>query len=109
MVGVYEGERVLDDGRTGRLYHRQRRANGDPQEKYYNSQKPRRSCSKNSKNELETTAYRWSFYYFAGLQETQLILQTRAETNRDGAFASSDIFPHSYLLSQKYNPEWKFD
>jgi hypothetical protein len=61
------------------------------------------------KNELETTAYRWSFYYFAGLQETQLILQTRAETNRDGAFASSDIFPNSYLLSQKYNPEWKFD
>ena len=61
------------------------------------------------KNELETTAYRWSFHYFAGLQETQLILQTRAETNRDGAFASSDIFPNSYLLSQKYNPEWKFD
>src|SRR5258705_6860602 len=61
------------------------------------------------KNELETTAYRWSFYYFAGLQETQLILQTRAETNRDGAVASSDIFPNSYLLSQKYNPEWKFD
>jgi hypothetical protein len=60
-------------------------------------------------NELETTAYRWSFHYFAGLQETQLILQTRAETNRDGAFASSDIFPNSYLLSQKYNPEWKFD
>jgi len=61
------------------------------------------------KNELETTAYRWSFHYFEGLQETQLILQTRAETNRDGAFASSDIFPNSYLLSQKYNPEWKFD
>lgn len=61
------------------------------------------------KNELETTAYRWSFHYFAGLQDTQLVLQTRAETNRDGAFASNVLFPHSYLLSQKYNPEWKFD
>lgn len=60
-------------------------------------------------NSLETTAYRWAFHYFAGLQETQLVMQTRAETNRDGAFASSDIFPNSYLLSQKYNPEWKFD
>ena len=60
------------------------------------------------KNELETTAYRWSFHYFAGLQETQLVLQTRAETIRDGAFASNDLFPNSYLLSQKYKPEWKF-
>ena len=61
------------------------------------------------KNTLETTAYRWSFYYFAGLQETQLILRPRAETNRDGGFANNAIFPNSYLLSQKYNPDWKFD
>ena len=61
------------------------------------------------KNALETTAYRWTLHYFAGLQETQLVLQTRAETSRDGAFASNDLFPNSYLLSQKYNPEWKFD
>jgi hypothetical protein len=61
------------------------------------------------KNELETTAYRWTLHYFAGLQETQLVLQTRAETNRDGAFASNDLFPNSYILGQKYHPEWKFD
>ena len=60
-------------------------------------------------NALETTAYRWFFHYFAGLQETQLILQTRAETNRDGAFASNDLFLNSYILGQKYKPEWKFD
>jgi len=60
-------------------------------------------------NALETTAYRWTLHYFAGLQETQLVLQTRAETNRDGAFASNDLFPHSYILGQKYHPEWKFD
>jgi hypothetical protein len=64
---------------------------------------------KTQRNELETTAYRWTLHYFAGLQETQLILQTGAETNRDGAFASNDLFPRSYLLSQKYQPEWKFD
>jgi predicted secreted protein len=46
-------------------------------------------------NALETTGYRWTLHYFAGLQETQLVLQTRAETNRDGAFASNDLFPNS--------------
>lgn len=61
------------------------------------------------KNALETTAYRWTLHYFAGLQETQLVLQTGAETNRDGAFASNDLFPKSYILGQKYHPEWKFD
>jgi hypothetical protein len=60
------------------------------------------------KNALETTDYRWTLHYFAGLQETQLVLTTRAETNRDGAFASNDLFPNSYLLGQKYKPEWKF-
>ena len=60
-------------------------------------------------NALETTGYRWTLHYFAGLQETQLVLQTRAETNRDGAFASNDLFPNSYILGQKYKPEWKFD
>ena len=63
---------------------------------------------KTQKNALETTAYRWTLHYFAGLQETQLVLQTGAETNRDGAFASNDLFPNSYLLGQKYKPEWKF-
>jgi len=61
------------------------------------------------KNALETTGYRWTLHYFAGLQETQLVLQTSAETNRDGAFASNDLFPNSYILGQKYKPEWKFD
>jgi len=61
------------------------------------------------KNALEITGYRWTLHYFAGLQETQLVLQTRAETNRDGAFASNDLFPNSYILGQKYHPEWKFD
>ena len=59
-------------------------------------------------NALETTGYRWTLHYFAGLQETQLVLQTGAETNRDGAFASNDLFPNSYILGQKYKPEWKF-
>jgi len=63
---------------------------------------------KTQKNMLETTAYRWTLHYFAGLQETQLVLQTGAETNRDGAFASNDLFPNSYILGQKYKPEWKF-
>jgi hypothetical protein len=59
-------------------------------------------------NPLERTTYKWTLYYFAGIKETNLILQTDNETRRDGPFGSSDLFPRSYFFSQKYVPEWKF-
>jgi hypothetical protein len=59
-------------------------------------------------NPLERTTYKWTLYYFAGIKETNLILQTDNETRRDGPFGSNDLFPRSYFFSQKYVPEWKF-
>jgi hypothetical protein len=63
---------------------------------------------KTEANPLEKTTYKWSLYYFAGLKETNLILQTDTETRRDGPFGSNDRFPKSYFFSQKYVPEWRF-
>ena len=63
---------------------------------------------KTQPNPLETTSYKWTLYYFSGIQETNLILQTDTETRRDGPFGSNDLFPKSYFFSQKYIPEWKF-
>jgi len=59
-------------------------------------------------NPLEKTTYKWTLYYFSGIKETNLILQTDTETLRDGPFGSSDLFPKAYFFSQKYVPEWKF-
>src|SRR5438270_8749802 len=59
-------------------------------------------------NTLRQVTYKWTLYYFSGLKETNLILQTDTETRRDGPFGNNDLFPHSYFFSQNYVPEWKF-
>lgn len=59
-------------------------------------------------NPLERTTYKWTLHYFAGLKETDLILQTDNETRRDGPFGNNDLFPKGYFFSQTYIPEWKF-
>jgi hypothetical protein len=63
---------------------------------------------KTQANPFEKTTYKWTLYYFSGIKETNLILQTDTETRRDGPFGSNDLFPKSYFFSQKYIPEWKF-
>jgi len=63
---------------------------------------------KTQANPLEKTTYKWTLYYFSGIKETDLILHTDTETRRDGPFGSNDLFPKSYLFSQKYILEWKF-
>ena len=63
---------------------------------------------KTQANPLEKTTYKWTLYYFSGIKETNLILQTDTETRRDGPFGSNDLFPKSYFFSQRYIPEWKF-
>src|SRR5258708_25023917 len=59
-------------------------------------------------NTPEKTTYKWTLYYFSGIKENNLILQTDTETHRDGPFGNNDLFPKSYFFSQKYVPEWKF-
>jgi hypothetical protein len=55
---------------------------------------------------LEKVTYVWQFYFFEGLQETELVLTPPGQTSRDGLFASNALFSRSYLLSSKYRPEW---
>ncbi len=57
---------------------------------------------------LEKVTYDWRLHYFAGIQESNLVLRPPAKTRRDGEFALSDQFPSSYLLSAKYEPDWQF-
>jgi hypothetical protein len=64
---------------------------------------------KTQSNPLERTTYRWNLHYFEGIKQINLILQTDAETRRDGTFGSNSAFPKSYFFSQEYKPEWKFD
>lgn len=60
-------------------------------------------------NALETVSYTWSLHYFSGIDELNLVLRLAKETTRDGTFATNDLFPNSYLYSQKFQPEWRFD
>lgn len=56
---------------------------------------------------LEKRSYRWQLYYFEGLQEYNLVLSGVKENMIDGGFGSNELFPSSFLYSQKYKPEWK--
>lgn len=57
---------------------------------------------------LEKVTYTWQLHYFEGMQETNLVLTPPAKTVRDGEFAINGLFPTSYLMSEKYQPEWTF-
>jgi hypothetical protein len=67
-----------------------------------------RDSEKTSKLALEKVSYRWQRHYFEGIKEWNLVLTVGKPTVRDGAFASNDRFPSSYLLSDTYKPDWKF-
>jgi hypothetical protein len=69
---------------------------------------PEGVIQKTQNNQLERVSYRWQLHYFEGLNETQLVLQPPAETNRDGGFSSSSLFPNAYLFSQGSKLEWRF-
>jgi hypothetical protein len=51
-------------------------------------------------NPLETVTYRWTIYYFEGIQTYALILHPDHQTTRDGGFDYVLAFPNSYSYSQ---------
>ena len=59
-------------------------------------------------NQLERVTYRWTTHYFEGIQETNLVLQPPAPTNRDGVLGGNSLFPNAYLYSQGDRLEWRF-
>jgi hypothetical protein len=57
---------------------------------------------------VESVTYAWTTHYFAGIQENNLVLTPPAKTQRDGEFASNELFPSSYMFSATYKPDWTF-
>jgi len=56
--------------------------------------------------ELEPATYRIQFHYFEGLGEWNLVLTptTGQPSQRDGSFASNNLFPQSYLFGPRPAP-----
>jgi hypothetical protein len=51
---------------------------------------------------LETASYKFTFHYFSGIQEWNLVLQADAPTERDGKFSTLKVFENAWYFDQKY-------
>ena len=51
---------------------------------------------------LERIAYKFTFHYFSGIGEWNLVLQADAPTERDGPFSGNTTFSNAWYFDQKY-------
>ena len=51
---------------------------------------------------LETVAYKFTFHFFSGIQEWNLVLQADSPTQRDGPFSNNKSFENAWYFDQKY-------
>ncbi len=51
---------------------------------------------------LETVSYKFTFHYFSGIQEWNLVLQADAPTQREGPFSGNTTFNNAWYFDQKY-------
>ena len=51
---------------------------------------------------LEKVAYKFTFHYFSGIQEWNLVLQADSPTQRDGAFSTLQVFNNAWYFDQKF-------
>lgn len=51
---------------------------------------------------LEAVNYRFTFHYFSGIQEWNLVLQADKVTQRDGQFSNNTTFPNAWYFDQKF-------
>jgi hypothetical protein len=51
---------------------------------------------------LETLSYKFTFHYFSGIQEWNLVLQADTPTQRDGPFSNNTTFNNAWYFDQKY-------
>lgn len=51
---------------------------------------------------IEKIAYKFTFHYFSGIQEWNLVLQADAPTHRDGPFSGNTTFSNAWYFDQKY-------
>jgi len=52
--------------------------------------------------QLETVAYNFTFHYFEGIKEWNLVLQADKTTQRDGPFSNNQTFPNAWYFDQQY-------
>ena len=57
---------------------------------------------KSENRKLEVTTYTFTFHYFSGIQEWNLVLQAPNPTQRDGNFSSNNTFPNAWYFDQKF-------
>lgn len=60
------------------------------------------SLVRSQKRALETVTYQYTFHYFSGIQEWNLVLQAAQPTQRDGAFSSLKVFQNAWYFDQKF-------
>ena len=51
---------------------------------------------------LEAAAYSFTFHYFEGIKEWNLVLQADKTTQRDGPFSNNQTFPNAWYFDQQY-------
>lgn len=51
---------------------------------------------------LETVPYKFTFHYFEGIKEWNLVLQADGPTTRDGQFSTNTTFNNAWYFDQKY-------
>ena len=51
---------------------------------------------------LASVTYKFTFHYFEGIKEWNLVLQADAPTQRDGQFSGNTTFPNAWYFDQKY-------
>jgi hypothetical protein len=51
---------------------------------------------------IEKIAYKFTFHYFSGIDEWNLVLQADATTQRDGPFSGNTTFNNAWYFDQKY-------
>ena len=52
--------------------------------------------------DLETITYKFTFHFFEGIQEWNLVLQADRTTQRDGPFSGNTTFQNAWYFDQKY-------
>lgn len=57
---------------------------------------------KSENRKMEVTTYTFTFHYFSGIQEWNLVLQAPNPTQRDGNFSSNNTYPNAWYFDQKY-------
>lgn len=59
------------------------------------------SVASTQNRKLEAISYRFTFHYFSGIQEWNLVLQADAPTQRDGQFSGNTTFNNAWYFDQK--------